>query len=126
MPRKPTPDGRRVHVNIRVSEPEAALLDSVRGQLSRGPWMRAAALEAAHRMRDSGILESVGVEITVDDRQPPGIVSVIAPGEAMRMARAFALTPEEAAPKTANCKHKGLRMAKGVCPECQTYVARKR
>lgn len=125
MPRKPTRDGRRVHINIRVSEPEAALLDSVRGGLRRGPWMREAALGAAHRMRDSGILESLGIGIIVDDHQPPGIVSVIAPGEEKTDVRSFALPPEEAVTETANCKHRGLRMAKGVCPDCCTYVARK-
>lgn len=99
MPRKPTRDGRRVHINIRVSEPEAVLLDSVRGELRRGPWMREAALGAAHRMRNSGIPESLGIGIIVDDRQPPGIVSVIAPGEEKTDVRSFALTPEEAVPK---------------------------
>jgi hypothetical protein len=38
------------------------------------------------------------IPVTVDDRQPPGIVSVIAPGEEKTDVRSFALAPEEAAP----------------------------
>lgn len=117
--------GKRVVIPVRVSEPMRDAIDAARGDTPRSVWVEeaiAAKLGAPLPISIGGIK----IPVTVDDRQPPSIVSVIAPGEAMRMARAFALTPEEAAPKTANCKHKGLRMAKGVCPECSTYVARKR
>jgi hypothetical protein len=123
MARKPTPDGRRVHENIRLSEPEAALIDAVRGTTARGPWMRQAALEVARRTTDSGILERLGIGIMVDDRQPPGIVSVVGPGEEVTEVRSFTVAPE-AEPGARPCRHKGLKLSKGVCPDCDQWVVK--
>ena len=47
MPRPKTPDGRRVPVSFKISEPEAALVDSLRGDKERGAWLRDAALAVA-------------------------------------------------------------------------------
>lgn len=44
MARKQTPDGRRVTVCAKLSEPEAAAVDTARGTLTRGTWLRMAAL----------------------------------------------------------------------------------
>lgn len=126
MPRPKSPDGRRVHENVMLSEAEAALIDLVRGQVKRGPWIREAALEAARscqrcRENDSGILETPGVGITVDCRQPPGIVSVASRGEEATEVRSFALAPE---PDAKPCKHKGLKLSKGVCPDCQQWAVK--
>lgn len=68
MARPKSEHGRRVHVNVMLSEAEAALVDSVRGGVARGPWMREAAIEAARRRpgipepgkRDSGTPERGG------------------------------------------------------------------
>ena len=40
MARQPTPDGRRVHMNVKFSEAEAAAVDEARGETERGVWLR--------------------------------------------------------------------------------------
>lgn len=65
----------------------------------------------------------IEIPIVVDDRQPPGIVSVIAPGEEATQVRSFALTPDEPAPKPRNCKHPRVHV-KGVCPDCHEWAVR--
>jgi len=64
-----------------------------------------------------------GIEIPVitDDRQPPGIVSVVAPGEEETQVRSFALAPE---PDAEPCEHEGLKLSKGVCPDCQEWAVK--
>ena len=44
MARQPTPDGRRVHMNVKFSEAEAAAVDEARGDAERGTWLRETAL----------------------------------------------------------------------------------
>lgn len=120
MGRPRSPDGRRVPVSFKLTEAEAGLVDSLRGETEQSVWLRDAALAAAREQQDSRIRERLGIGITVDDRQPPGVVSVIAPGGEVTEVRSFALA---SAPK--ECKHRNLRMAKGVCPDCKTYVAKR-
>lgn len=129
MPRHPSPDGRRVHMNVKFSEAEAALVDAARGSRDRGAWLRGVALEAL------GIPESrpvsIGgfeVPVIVSDRQPPGTITLASAWEEdgelkVSAASAVNITADEPAPKP--CKHKGLRLTKGVCPDCQQYVASK-
>jgi len=93
MARPKTPDGHRHHVNIKLSDAEAAVIDAARGDLERGPWMRKAALSVARR--DSGIPQQGR-----DNRAPE---------------------PPSSPPR--KCRHPNLRIAKGVCPDCSTYVA---
>lgn len=45
MTGKKTPNGRRVHMNVKFSEPEAQLLDKARGEIPRGQWIRATVLK---------------------------------------------------------------------------------
>jgi DNA-binding MarR family transcriptional regulator len=64
-----------------------------------------------------------GIEIplVVDERQPPGIVSVVAPGEEETQVRSFALAPE---PEGTRCPHPKARRNKGLCGACGTYVGK--
>lgn len=61
-----------------------------------------------------------GIEIgvTVDERQPPGVVSVIASGEEVTQVRSFALADE-----AADCPHPKARVIKGFCYACGRSVA---
>lgn len=99
MSRPKSPDGHRHHVNIKLSDAERDAIDAVRGDLERGPWMRQAALSVAYGY--SGIPQP--------ERGQPHATGITA----------------QAAPKPKNCKHQNLRMAKGVCPDCKTYVTKK-
>jgi hypothetical protein len=47
MARTQTPDGKRVTICIKVSEPEAAAIDAARGALTRSAWGRGAMLAHA-------------------------------------------------------------------------------
>lgn len=74
-----------------------------------------------------------GTEIPVitDGRQPPGVVSLVSAGldrdgspaaSAASMVNTGAGEPE---PGTGPCEHENLRLSKGVCPDCLTYVTSK-
>lgn len=52
----------------------------------------------------------------------PGTASAAVTGEEVMRDRPFALVP---GPPPAECAHAGLRMTKGVCPDCNTYVTHK-
>ena len=52
MPTDPDPNARTISYGFRLRESEAQLIDTVRGELKRGPWMRAAALSVA-RSKDT-------------------------------------------------------------------------
>jgi PadR family transcriptional regulator PadR len=64
-----------------------------------------------------------GIEIPVitDDRQPPGIVSVASRGGEATEVHSFALAP---GPEARACRHKGLKLSKGVCPDCDQWVVK--
>ena len=51
MARPKTPDGRRVPVSFKLTEAEAAMIDSLRGGTKRSVWLRDAALQAARKER---------------------------------------------------------------------------
>lgn len=75
MARQPAPDGRRVHVNVKFSESEAAEIDAARGTAGRRAWLRDAALSAARDLTMTPqvaasslaevLAESVGAETDV-------------------------------------------------------------
>lgn len=44
MARPKNPDGKRVTMSTRFSEPEAERIDAARGDLDRSEWLRSAAL----------------------------------------------------------------------------------
>ena len=108
--RKQTPEGKRVTMGVKFSEPEAEAIDAARGNVNRSEWLRTAALAAL-------------------GRQPPGAPPTMPPaGPPPRPRRAAAPVrfrePEpERTPK--NCKHPNMRVSKGVCPDCCEWVASK-
>jgi hypothetical protein len=55
MARPRTPDGRRVPVSFKLTDAEAELVDSLRGETERSVWLRDIAIAAARKMRDNGI-----------------------------------------------------------------------
>lgn len=130
--RKKEPEGRRVQVCFKISQPEADLIDSLRGGLERGPWMRQAALSVARR--DSGKPRPVtvaGIEIPLiaDDRQVPGTVTVVSAwreDDELKVSAASVvnIATDNPSPRPRNCKHPKVHV-KGVCPDCKTYVAKK-
>lgn len=109
-------------MSVRVTEATAKAVDEARGETSRAVWIEEAIAARLARERDSGIRERLGIGITADDRQPPGIVSVVSRGEEKTEVRSFALAPEEPAAKP--CKHKGLKLSKGVCPDCKEWAVK--
>lgn len=42
VPRKPTPDGKRIPLAVKVSETKAAQIDEARGDMTRAAWLAAA------------------------------------------------------------------------------------
>lgn len=95
-----------------------------------------AALGIAKRAPEAMPPLSIGgikIPLIVDDGQPPGTVTAVSRGldrdgnpfaDVRHMVNVAPSEPEpERAPAT--CKHKGLRLSKGVCPDCMTYVAKK-
>lgn len=55
MPRPKSPDGKRVPMSTRFSEPESAEIDAARGSMERGPWLRLAALTALERQQKPSV-----------------------------------------------------------------------
>jgi len=51
MARPKTPQGKRITICIKVSEEQAALIDTARGNRDRSEWGRDALLAAAERQR---------------------------------------------------------------------------
>ena len=102
MPRPKSPDGRRVPVTTRFSEPEAAEIDAARGDIDRSAWVRSASLAVARRAQPAPprkpAARSEAVYVNTDTPEP------------------------ERKPK--NCKHPNMRMSKGVCPDCQEWVTK--
>ena len=118
--RPPLPDGHRRVVSIKLSDAEAALIESARGATPRAAWMREAILLAARR--NPGIPEPPAAA----PRRNPGIPQ---PGRKSK-PRASAAPPAEfrepapAARDPKACKHEGMRMTKGVCGSCGAYAVK--
>ena len=133
MGRPESPEGRRVPVSFKLSEAEAALVDSARGDLERGPWMRQAALDAAKG--NTGIPEPLRIPLVVSDRQPPGTVTAVSAGRGadgkprVSAASAVNVSAVEPAPKPRRdpktCKHQNMALHRGYCPDCETMAVKK-
>jgi hypothetical protein len=54
MGRQRQPDGRRVTVSTKLSDAETAALDAARGLVTRGAWLRGAAMAAAEQQTPPG------------------------------------------------------------------------
>ena len=50
MARERTPEGKRVVIPVRVSEPKAAAIDKARGETARSVWVEAAIDERLERL----------------------------------------------------------------------------
>jgi len=102
MARPKSPDGKRVPMSTRFSEPEAAAIDAARGNTDRSVWLREVALAAA---RSSGRkpLPTDVITITADDRMPPGTAALVSRGKVT--AFNIGATPEPAR-KSAACPHR--------------------
>jgi hypothetical protein len=96
MPRKKSPEGKRVPMSARFSESDAAAIDEARGHEERGVWIRRAVLAAVERQR------------------PPE-------GATDRAAQAVA---ENLAAARGDCPHPKARVLKGLCGACGTNVGK--
>ena len=97
------PDGRRVNFGVRVSEATAALVDEVRGDVSRSAWAEAA-------IRDK--LAEAGAVVTAGRRAAP----VRQPAKAVRPPVA---SPKFRAPADESCDHRRRDLKnKSRCISC--------
>jgi hypothetical protein len=106
MARERTPEGKRVVIPVRVSEPKAAAIDAARGETPRSVWVEAA-IDAclAGGPRPLRTTSKGREKVTLTERATFG-------------------DPEpERTPK--NCKHPRVH-GKGVCPDCHGWVASNR
>jgi hypothetical protein len=144
MAGKPTPDGRRVHMNVKLSESEAAVIDAARGTTARGTWLREAALAVANGMapkahggRDDTRSRSRGQAQDVAQDGIPGECSagdaVPSPAGASQTRGArvpgrradvppVVLKPASEITTPARCPHPGTRQIGGWCVKCQAQV----
>lgn len=109
--RKPEPEGKRVTICVKVSEPLAAAIDSARGDASRSAWVRDAI---------SGRLTGIGRFADVLAGLPPQADE----GDLTGLADEIRETRESLARPAKKCKHPKVR-GKGVCPDCHEWVASK-
>lgn len=54
MARERTPEGKRVVIPVRVSEPKAAAIDKARGETARSVWVETAIDERLDRLGQAG------------------------------------------------------------------------
>jgi hypothetical protein len=91
-----TANARNKAISMRFSETEAAEIDAARGAVSRSEFLRTACLAVARRGQGKPVrLIDVPPKTTL---LPPRI------------------------PK--NCRHVGMRLSKGVCPDCSEWVVK--
>ncbi len=113
--RPKSPDGKRVPMSTRLSEPEAAEIDAARGNTSASEWLREVALAAA-RASGRKPLPTDAITIVTDDRMPASTAALVSQGNVV----AFTIEPEpDLAPK--DCKHPRVH-GKGACPDCYEWV----
>lgn len=106
MARTKTPDGKRVGISAKFSEPEAAEIDAARGGMQRGPWLRLAALAAA---RD-GQPGNRGPAVRADSPDP-GYV---------RWAPSGPVYADDA--PAPDCRHPSGSVEDNVCRDCGNEV----
>lgn len=131
MARHKSPDGRRVPVSFKLTEDERDLVDSLRGETERSVWLRDRALAAA-REENSGIPRPKRPSPASQRRTAARLADPKlrrkpdeAVGAALAEQDATPLVPliqEE--PDAKPCKHKGLKLSKGVCPDCKEWAVK--
>jgi hypothetical protein len=115
MPRPKSPDGKRIPMTTRFSEPEAAEIDAARGNTDRSEWLREAALAAARASGRKPLPTDV-ITIISDERMPPGVVGVVSRGRDTVAVSGFSIGAEQAEPEP--CPHPKARVIKGFCYAC--------
>ena len=114
MARARTPEGKRVVIPVRVSEPLAADLDRARGELTRSAWVRG--VLSAYLAADGG-----GQVSTVHEpAHSPQPVYVHPEPEHKQAATAETRPPRT--PRADACPHPRARILKGLCNACGTHV----
>lgn len=70
---------------------------------------------------------SVIVKVRLTEAEAAEVDAARGPAERAAWIRSAALAAARPAPKRSprNCKHEGLRLAKGVCPDCQSWAVKK-
>lgn len=70
---------------------------------------------------------SVIVKVRLTEAEAAEVDAARGPAERSAWIRSAALAAARPAPKRkpGNCKHEGLRLAKGVCPDCSTWAVKK-
>jgi hypothetical protein len=131
--RPKSPDGRRVPMSTRFSEPEAAAIDAARGNTGRSEWLREVALAAASAS-DRKPLPTDVITIVTDERMPPGTAAYVGPSGKVAAFNIGTGPKPPAAPvrfrepepnlAPMDCKHPRVH-GKGACPDCFEWVAGK-
>ena len=119
MARARTPEGKRVVIPVRVSEPMAAELDKARGDLDRSAWVRGV-LSAYLAAAASGQAD------TVPELEHGRVPVYVHPEPAPMQVYAYTAAPEPSPEpeRKRSCTHKRMRISKGVCPDFQDWVSR--
>lgn len=128
--RKPEPDGKRVTLCAKVSEPTAALIDAARGQQTRSAWLQELIAGAIHVAPEvapqktppvsAGRRQELRAMALAADIEPITDASEL--GRRSIEAHAGQIAAQSRPAK--NCKHPKVRV-KGVCPDCREWVAGK-
>jgi hypothetical protein len=99
MSKPKSPDGKRVTMGVRFSEPDAKAIDAARGTVSRSEWLRGVALAAVSGGQSAPARTMPAVSEPVNrftgPREPSG-----------------------------GCPHPKARIHKGLCGACGTYVGK--
>ena len=95
MARERTPEGKRVVIPVRVSEPKAAAIDKARGETPRSVWVEAAIDERLERLGQAEYEHQMAAARRLESRDRTG------------------------------CPHPKARINKGLCGACGTYVGTK-
>ena len=137
MARARTPEGKRVVIPVRVSEPMAAELDKARGELTRSSWLRAVAgayLVAAAGGQVSTVpeLEHGGIPVHAHPEPEPMPVYTYTASPEPEPERPAVhepspeLVPERKprrTPRASACTHKRVTSSKGgKCHDCGDWV----
>jgi hypothetical protein len=122
MPRPKSREGNSEQLCIKVSIALLEEIDAARGERSRPDWGRDAFLAALGHKPAS----FRGIKISTDERMPPGAAALVSRGRDGVSVSAVSLGADSPEPVRApkNCKHPRVH-GKGVCPDCNEWVASK-
>lgn len=117
MAKPKTPDGMRVTMCVKFSEPQAAVIDAARGHQDRSEWLRLTALAAAGYQLVPAAHASMGAprqDSATAGPKPGQRAAVQTPRPVAAAMRASAEVP---------CKHPTASINElGICTECGTEL----